>query len=183
MPAWEVGALRWVAGRRFGGHGLFPLEHSRRGPGESRRPPNVSAVCVLEFCHQVRRRCITRCGPSSYAHRTRGSNRGRGQSTSLDASRLLDRSSVGRRFSVVREASVQVDRFRRHRACRLALRSPHGRAPVAQRIEHLTTDQKVWGSNPYRRANRQPQVHPPMTCGFAFPWPPHGRRRNRRSRR
>ena len=24
-------------------------------------------------------------------------------------------------------------------------------APVAQRIEHLTTDQKVWGSNPYRR--------------------------------
>ena len=28
------------------------------------------------------------------------------------------------------------------------------RAPVAQRIEHLTTDQKVWGSNPYRRAGR-----------------------------
>src|SRR3954453_6598426 len=27
-----------------------------------------------------------------------------------------------------------------------------GRAPVAQRIEHLTTDQKVWGSNPYGRA-------------------------------
>ena len=25
-------------------------------------------------------------------------------------------------------------------------------APVAQRIEHLTTDQKVWGSNPYGRA-------------------------------
>ena len=25
-------------------------------------------------------------------------------------------------------------------------------APVAQRIEHLTTDQKVWGSNPYWRA-------------------------------
>ena len=25
----------------------------------------------------------------------------------------------------------------------------HERAPVAQRIEHLTTDQKVWGSNPY----------------------------------
>ena len=24
-------------------------------------------------------------------------------------------------------------------------------APVAQRIEHLTTDQKVWGSNPYGR--------------------------------
>src|SRR5687768_9472649 len=28
-------------------------------------------------------------------------------------------------------------------------------APVAQRIEHLTTDQKVWGSNPYRRADRR----------------------------
>jgi hypothetical protein len=27
------------------------------------------------------------------------------------------------------------------------------RAPVAQRIEHLTTDQKVWGSNPYGRAD------------------------------
>jgi hypothetical protein len=26
-------------------------------------------------------------------------------------------------------------------------------APVAQRIEHLTTDQKVWGSNPYGRAD------------------------------
>ena len=26
------------------------------------------------------------------------------------------------------------------------------RALVAQRIEHLTTDQKVWGSNPYERA-------------------------------
>src|SRR5690625_1839125 len=25
-------------------------------------------------------------------------------------------------------------------------------APVAQRIERLTTDQKVWGSNPYGRA-------------------------------
>jgi hypothetical protein len=35
-----------------------------------------------------------------------------------------------------------------------------GRAPVAQRIEHLTTDQKVWGSNPYRRADR---IHR-MTC-------------------
>ena len=25
-------------------------------------------------------------------------------------------------------------------------------SPVAQRIDHLTTDQKVWGSNPYGRA-------------------------------
>ena len=29
---------------------------------------------------------------------------------------------------------------------------PGAQAPVAQRIEHLTTDQKVWGSNPYGRA-------------------------------
>src|SRR5690625_1912593 len=29
-----------------------------------------------------------------------------------------------------------------------------GQAPVAQRIEHLTTDQKVGGSNPSGRANR-----------------------------
>jgi hypothetical protein len=28
-----------------------------------------------------------------------------------------------------------------------------GRAPVAQRIEHLTTDQKVRGSNPFGRAS------------------------------
>ncbi len=34
------------------------------------------------------------------------------------------------------------------------------RAPVAQRIEHLTTDQKVWGSNPYGRADRDPQDSP-----------------------
>src|SRR5690606_3325637 len=33
-------------------------------------------------------------------------------------------------------------------------RQPRVRAPVAQRIEHLTTDQKVWGSNPYGRATR-----------------------------
>ena len=31
-----------------------------------------------------------------------------------------------------------------------------GRALVAQRIEHLTTDQKVGGSNPSERANRSP---------------------------
>ena len=30
---------------------------------------------------------------------------------------------------------------------------PHGCAPLAQRIEHLTTDQKVGGSNPSWRAN------------------------------
>jgi hypothetical protein len=36
--------------------------------------------------------------------------------------------------------------------------SPHTslRAPVAQRIEHLTTDQKVWGSNPYGRTTIEP---------------------------
>src|SRR5699024_9242852 len=34
----------------------------------------------------------------------------------------------------------------------LCLSPSRRRAPVAQRIEHLTTDQKVWGSNPYRRA-------------------------------
>ena len=34
------------------------------------------------------------------------------------------------------------------------------RAPVAQRIEHLTTDQKVWGSNPYGRAERSRRQPP-----------------------
>jgi hypothetical protein len=33
-------------------------------------------------------------------------------------------------------------------------------APVAQRIEHLTTDQKVWGSNPYGRAKRSRRQFP-----------------------
>ena len=38
------------------------------------------------------------------------------------------------------------------------------RAPVAQRIEHLTTDQKVWGSNPYGRAiENRPGSAPPPT--------------------
>ena len=30
----------------------------------------------------------------------------------------------------------------------------HNTAPVAQRIEHLTTDQKVRGSNPFGRASQ-----------------------------
>src|SRR3712207_4086875 len=45
----------------------------------------------------------------------------------------------------------QADFPPRGRAARLS-GSLRGRAPVAQRIEHLTTDQKVWGSNPYGRA-------------------------------
>ena len=40
-------------------------------------------------------------------------------------------------------------------------RRPHNliHAPVAQRIEHLTTDQKVGGSNPFGRARKHP-----LTC-------------------
>ena len=33
-------------------------------------------------------------------------------------------------------------------------------APVAQRIEHLTTDQKVGGSNPSGRTNKSPARKP-----------------------
>ena len=50
---------------------------------------------------------------------------------------------------------------------------PHGPAPVAQRIEHLTTDQKVRGSNPFGRANEAPGCsYPPLTWGFVLPWRP-----------
>jgi hypothetical protein len=41
----------------------------------------------------------------------------------------------------------------------LACALPGAQAPVAQRIEHLTTDQKVWGSNPYGRAKPIFTVH------------------------
>ena len=50
------------------------------------------------------------------------------------------------------EAAV---RIRTRRAFRLSSSGPaarRGQAPVAQRIEHLTTDQKVGGSNPSGRA-------------------------------
>ena len=39
-------------------------------------------------------------------------------------------------------------------------------APVAQRIEHLTTDQKVWGSNPYRRARHKAAGSHPADLRF-----------------
>jgi hypothetical protein len=44
-----------------------------------------------------------------------------------------------------------------------------GDAPVAQRIEHLTTDQKVGGSNPSGRTNFPvASGYPPATGAFAF---------------
>ncbi len=47
-------------------------------------------------------------------------------------------------------------RFHAPRAVGYPRRVAHEqRAPVAQRIEHLTTDQKVWGSNPYRRTTHR----------------------------
>ena len=39
-------------------------------------------------------------------------------------------------------------------------------APVAQRIEHLTTDQKVWGSNPYGRTLVETAANPLCAGGF-----------------
>ncbi len=39
-------------------------------------------------------------------------------------------------------------------------------APVAQRIEHLTTDQKVWGSNPYGRTSGRDSRNPQLPGGF-----------------
>ena len=69
-------------------------------------------------------------------------------------------------------------RFRR-------VRGPHAKlsrrpALVAQRIEHLTTDQKVGGSNPSERAASKPRSLPPVTWAFVFPervatrFPDHG---------
>ena len=58
------------------------------------------------------------------------------------------------------------ERFRTPRSVRLSSSSPadgpratRGQAPVAQRIEHLTTDQKVGGSNPSGRAEVFPGQH------------------------
>ncbi len=40
-------------------------------------------------------------------------------------------------------------------------------APVAQRIEHLTTDQKVGGSNPSGRTSKTP-AHSMFELGFLY---------------
>ena len=42
-------------------------------------------------------------------------------------------------------------------------------APVAQRIEHLTTDQKVGGSNPFRRTNEAFPVKEGLFCCLSKP--------------
>ena len=44
---------------------------------------------------------------------------------------------------------------------RARVHTPNRPALVAQRIEHLTTDQKVGGSNPSERAQQEAQVYPP----------------------
>jgi hypothetical protein len=49
-----------------------------------------------------------------------------------------------------------------------AVRLGEARALVAQRIEHLTTDQKVGGSNPSERANESPGQGPYL--GFIGSW-------------
>ena len=42
-------------------------------------------------------------------------------------------------------------------------------APVAQRIERLTTDQKVGGSNPFRRTNEAFPVKEGLFCCLSKP--------------
>ena len=42
-------------------------------------------------------------------------------------------------------------------------------ALVAQRIEHLTTDQKVGGSNPFERTRRSEAVSESFRSGFLVP--------------
>src|SRR5690606_40024022 len=44
--------------------------------------------------------------------------------------------------------------------CKVCSVPETGHAPVAQRIEHLTTDEKVWGSNPYGRTTSLAMRHP-----------------------
>ena len=64
---------------------------------------------------------------------------------------------VGPQFLGVRDAPVvfSLVAFRRDAA------------PVAQRIEHLTTDQKVWGSNPYGRTHH-PRLGRQVRSGVLF---------------
>ena len=45
-------------------------------------------------------------------------------------------------------------------------------APVAQRIEHLTTDQKVGGSNPFWRTNAPSSAEQSVAGRFPFPADP-----------
>ena len=162
---------------------MFPLAHSRRSPTlvaqpvRRLRPPSVSAdqswSCgwiARRRCRRILSRTRTPTGPAvpRWAERTKGV-----RSLLLDRSRrrgpghTVPRSSVSatpglhahrrRRF----DAASTCGRFQRPSCGRLSSSgcSPERPAPVAQRIEHLTTDQKVWGSNPYGRA-------PGRACGL-----------------
>ena len=72
------------------------------------------------------------------------------------SSLLHDAEATGRAQAC---GAAHVGRFRARPGCTLKCPRPvtAGRAPVAQRIEHLTTDQKVRGSNPFRRAQHGAQ--------------------------
>ena len=157
---------------------------SIRGRASRARPAaeRIGGVCRMSSLWRVSRRCITRIVTPKLLPGSAARNRGWGEGTCFRAvCGLLDRSSglSGEKGVSAAHVGGALPGSERQRASRnhgrrpisprpprrLELRSPRphrGRAPVAQRIEHLTTDQKVGGSNPYRRASHQPQADPDL---------------------
>ena len=177
MPWWVVGGGAWGA-CVLGGHGLFPLAVLRGGSlgvvvGDSSVPRESapdgaptpgwgdSTARILAASHWIvqwkvgrvtslvlsGKRAFSRTEAWVFSRPNCGRPSGRLAARAPARAGLISASSEG--SAILVQSLTPVGR----------------RAPVAQRIEHLTTDQKVWGSNPYRRAATKPQVNP-LTCGF-----------------
>ena len=180
--------------RRVGGHACSLSEHSRPGP-RGARPATERTGGVCRMSSSV-------AGVAPLHHPdvtpkllpgTAARNRGWGEGTvfrpvgpigSIQPSRRRElcvqaHVSGGRGASAASVSNPRTRPISPGPPRRLELRSPQphrGSAPVAQRIEHLTTDQKVGGSNLSRRA-RPEAAGQSLTCGFFRPGGLRGPRR------
>ena len=154
-----------------------------KGRPEGRPVSEWMLSCRCRACPAGYPRVPARCG---YRSRTtcisckRGKVRGCTSWTPRDRVLLKDTpggisNQTGASLPIMRDRRETVT-FRSHQA------------PVAQRIEHLTTDQKVAGSNPTGRAFRKRRI-PHKSGGFrvsragSFVGCPYGVRRSREIRR
>ena len=133
---------------RVGGHALvFPLAHTRRSPvagrpaGRRLRPPSVSAV--LSWSSSGSRGVVVATWSSGETLNGKATTPRCGERIRAHLRLLLDRSrGPGCGFQQARPPRLSSS------GC-----SAEQPAPVAQRIEHLTTDQKVGSSNLSGRAD------------------------------
>ena len=153
--------------RRVGGHACSLSEHSRPGPRGARpATERTGGVCRMSSSVAGVAPLHHPGGGPKLLPRTAVRNRGWGEVTVFRPVAPIGsiQPSGRRELCVPAHVAALVERpISPGPPRRLELRSPQphrGRAPVAQRIEHLTTDQKVRGSNPFRRATHPPQADP-----------------------